>query len=127
MASHGTIVWNELNTWEPEKAMDFYGRTLGWTFEEMQMGEREVYRLAKVGDQMVAGLFTMTSPQFDGLPSHWFSYVEVDDVDARCAAAAAAGGTILHQPFDIPTVGRVGIVKDPTGAVLGWMTSAPQG
>jgi predicted enzyme related to lactoylglutathione lyase len=127
MAQHGTIVWNELNTWEPEKAMAFYGKTLGWVFDEMQMGERQVYRVAKLGDQLVGGIFTMTSPQFDGMPSHWFAYVEVDDVDQRCAAAVAAGATILHQPFDIPTVGRIAIVKDPTGAVLGWMTSAPQG
>lgn len=124
MAQHGTIVWNELNTWEPEKAAAFYAATLGWTIETMEMGET-TYRVAKLGDRLVAGIFTMTSPQFDGIPSHWFSYVEVDDVDARCAAAAAAGATILHGPFDIPTVGRVGIVKDPTGAVLGWMTSVP--
>ncbi len=124
MAQHGTIVWNELNTWEPEKAAAFYATTLGWTIDVMEMGET-TYRVAKLGDRMVAGIFTMTSPQFDNIPSHWFAYVEVDDVDQRCAAAVEAGATILHGPFDIPTVGRVGIVKDPTGAVLGWMTSVP--
>lgn len=126
MAEHGTIVWTELNTREPEAAAAFYEKTLGWEIEAMPMGDI-TYRLAKIGGQPVAGIFTMDGPQFDGIPSHWFSYVEVDDVDARCAAAAQAGATILQQPFDVPTVGRIGIVKDPTGAVLGWMTSAPQG
>jgi len=126
MAQHGTIVWTELNTREPEKAAAFYATTLGWEIEAMPMGDI-TYRLAKLGGQPVAGIFTMDGPQFDGIPSHWFSYVEVDDVDARCAAAVEAGATVLHAPFDVPTVGRIGIVKDPTGAVLGWMTSAPQG
>jgi predicted enzyme related to lactoylglutathione lyase len=25
--------WHELNTWEPEIALAFYGRTLGWKFD----------------------------------------------------------------------------------------------
>ena len=25
--------WHELNTWQPDAALAFYGRTLGWQFE----------------------------------------------------------------------------------------------
>jgi hypothetical protein len=126
MAEHGTFVWNELNTWEPEKAKAFYEAAMGWSFDAMPMGPA-TYWIAKVGDKMAGGIFPMTSPEFDGIPSHWFAYVEVDDVDARVAKIEAAGGTIVRPAFDVPTIGRIAIVKDPTGAVLGWMTSAPQG
>ncbi|MEC8584227.1 MAG: VOC family protein, partial [Pseudomonadota bacterium] len=62
---------------------------------------------------------------FAHLPPHWFSYIEVDDVNARVAKAETAGAKILRPPFEVPDVGRIGILVDPTGAAVGWMTSAP--
>jgi predicted enzyme related to lactoylglutathione lyase len=29
--------------------------------------------------------------------------------------------------FDIPTVGRIAILEDPTGAIIGWMKPIPRG
>jgi predicted enzyme related to lactoylglutathione lyase len=66
----------------------------------------------------------MKGPQFDRIPSHWFAYIAVDDVDSRCAAATKLGVTIIRAQWDIAGVGRIAIVKDPTGAVVGWMTPA---
>ena len=43
----------------------------------------------------------------------------VDDVDARAARATHARGTVLAGPMDIPTVGRMAIIQDPTGGVIG--------
>ena len=57
-----------------------------------------------------------------GVPPHWFSYLEVDDVDTRIAGVEANGGKVIRQPFDIPDVGRIAILADPTGAPIGWMT-----
>jgi predicted enzyme related to lactoylglutathione lyase len=124
MASHGAFVWNELHTRDVEKAKAFYGETLGWTFDAMPMQEGGTYWIAKTGDAMAAGIFTMVEPRFEGVPEHWFSYIEVDDVDARVAKVAAAGGKVHREPWDIPGVGRVAIVEDRGGAVSGWMTSA---
>ena len=45
-------------------------------------------------------------------------------VDARLKAAIAAGGSAMREPFEVPGVGRIAIVKDPSGAVSGWMTPA---
>ena len=57
-----------------------------------------------------------------GTPPHWFAYIEVDDVDARVKRIAANGGKLHREPFDIPDVGRIAIVADATGAMIGWMT-----
>ncbi|MES0810191.1 VOC family protein [Roseibium sp. SCPC15] len=123
MAEHGIFYWNELMTRDTEKAREFYGKTLGWTFTEMPM-EEGIYLLAKLGDKPVAGLFPMNGPQFDGLPDHWFSYIAVDDVDERLDLAKAHGGEIVRPPFDVPGVGRIAILKDVNGAAQGWMTPA---
>jgi predicted enzyme related to lactoylglutathione lyase len=121
MAEHGIFIWNELMTRDAGKARDFYGKSLGWTFSEMPMGE-EVYVVASAGDTQTAGIFAMKGPEFDGVPEHWMSYIAVDDVDERLELAKAHGGEILRPPFDVPGVGRIAILKDPGGAVLGWMT-----
>ncbi len=124
MPEHGSFVWNELNTWDVEAAKAFYGQTLGWTFEAMPMeDDAGTYWVALADGEMVAGIFAMTSPDFDGVPAHWFAYVEVDDVDVRTALVEEAGGTIIRPPFDVAGVGRIAIVKAPDGSVIGWITS----
>ena len=50
-----------------------------------------------------------------GAPTAWTVYVTVDDVDSRVARVANAGGAVIVPPVDIPTVGRVAVIQDPTG------------
>ncbi|MDR6287794.1 MULTISPECIES: VOC family protein [Inquilinus] len=125
MPDHGTFCWNELNTRDPAAARDFYAQTLGWSFETMPMAGGGEYLVASIGGRMVGGVFDLRGlPGMDAVPPHWFAYIEVDDVDARVAAAQQAGATLMRDIFDVPGVGRIAIVRDPTGAVVGWMTSA---
>lgn len=120
---HGTIHWTELMTHDSDKARDFYNKTLGWTFESMPMGEAP-YWIVMSGDEMVGGMFTMAGAEFANVPEHWMTYIAVDDVDARIEKAKANGGTVLREPFEVPTVGRIAMVQAPGGAVTGWMTPA---
>ncbi len=123
MAKPGHFVWNELNTRDPAAAVRFYSETLGWTFDPMPMENGTAYYVARDGEDYVAGIFQMVGPEFDGIPEHWFAYIEADDVDQRAALVASAGGKIIRPPWDIPGVGRIAIVQAPTGAVYGLMTS----
>ncbi|MCX5477819.1 VOC family protein [Kaistia geumhonensis] len=121
MAGHGTFCWNELMTRDAARAKDFYAKTLGWSFNSMPMGEMGDYHLAMMGDTMVAGIMEMGGPDFEGVPEHWFSYVEVDEVDPRVALLEKEGGSLVRPAFDVPGVGRIAIVQIPGGAVQGWM------
>jgi predicted enzyme related to lactoylglutathione lyase len=120
---HGHFYWNELMTRDAEKAKKFYGGAIGWTFEAMAMPD-DTYWVAKMGNAYVGGLFALTSPQFDGVPEGWMSYLAVDDVDARVKKATAAGATLMRPIFDVPGVGRIAILTEPGGAGIGWMTPA---
>lgn len=80
------------------------------------------YLVARIGERMVGGIFEMKGATFDGIPSHWLAFIAVDDIDARIARIDDAGGEVTRAPWDVPGVGRIAIVKDPTGAVCGWMT-----
>lgn len=119
--SHGSFYWNELMTRDAEKAKKFYAGTIGWTFDPMPMPDG-IYWVAKSGNAPVGGLFPLSSPQFDGVPESWMSYLAVDDVDARVKKAQAAGATLMRPIFDVSGVGRIAILKEPGGAGIGWMT-----
>lgn len=123
MAEHGTFHWNELNSRNVDKAKAFYEKTLGWTFEGMPM-ETGTYWLAKAGDTMAGGIFDTTVLGME-IPEYWLSYLAVDDVDKRVGLAKKAGATILREPFDVPGVGRIAILKDSGGAMIGLMTPTP--
>lgn len=126
MSWHGTFSWMELNTGDVEKAKAFFGDTIGWTFKNQPMDSGD-YWLAFVGDTPIAGIVALDAFSPPDVPPHWFSYLAVDDIDARVAAAAKAGATIMRPPFDVPDVGRIAILQDPTGAVMGWMTPVARG
>ncbi len=121
MAEHGIFYWNELMTRDTDKARDFYGNSLGWTFSEMPM-EEGVYVVAMLGEKPVAGMFLMDGAHFDGVPEHWMGYIAVDNIDERLELARAHGAEVMRPPFDVPNIGRIAILKDPGGAVQGWMT-----
>jgi predicted enzyme related to lactoylglutathione lyase len=123
MWSHGSFYWNELMTRNAESAKKFYSATLGWTYDAMPM-PNGTYWVAKMGATPVGGIFVLTDPEFKGAPEMWFAYIAVDDVDARAKKLTAAGGKVLRGPFDIPNVGRLLVVEDSTGVMLGWMTPA---
>ena len=118
---HGNFAWNELMTNDVEKAKAFYKSTIGWKLDAMPM-PNGTYWVAKLDDKPVAGIMDMAGTVPPGTPPHWFSYIEVDDVDARVKKIAASGGKVMREPFDIPGVGRIAVLADATGAMIGWMT-----
>jgi len=127
MPGHGTFHWNELMTDDVEAAKAFFADTIGWTFDGMPMPEG-TYWVAKVGEQPVAGIMDMTGFAPPGVPPHWIAYLEVDDIEARLAKVAAAGGEVLRETFEVPEVGRIAILKDKTGGAMGWIQPiSPQG
>lgn len=127
MSTHGQFYWNELMSWDPERSKAFYGGALGWTFDPMPLSEGGTYWVAKADDKPVGGIFPMSGGEFAGMPEHWFSYVAVDNVDKRVAAAMDKGATLPRPIFDVPGIGRIAIVTDPSGATLGWMTPSEAG
>ncbi|MGI9434400.1 MAG: VOC family protein [Geminicoccaceae bacterium] len=123
MWQHGHFYWNELMIRDVEGAKAFYGETLGWTFDAMPMDQGGTYWICKDGDRPVGGIFDMNNqPDFEGHPIQWFSYLAVDDIDARVAQAITAGAKLKQPAMDITGVGRIAVIEDPTGAAIGWMT-----
>ena len=124
MWSHGSFHWNELMTRDVERAKRFYAETIGWSFDAMPVPDGRTYWCAMMNGKPAAGLFPLTSPEFDGVPEGWMPYLAVDDVDRRVEKAVGAGARLMKPIFDVPAVGRIAILMEPGGAGIGWMTPA---
>lgn len=122
---HGTPCWYELATSEGAlgAAEAFYGKILGWSFQDAGMEGFE-YHLASSGGDMVAGLMVMPA-DVGPMPPFWMIYFAVDDADKAAAAITAAGGRVHREPADIPGTGRFAVVGDPQGAGFGILQPTP--
>lgn len=75
------------------------------------MGEGTFYTMAQVDGKDVAGIFTLPAEQASmGIPPHWQSYVTVESADAAAEKAKGLGATILMEPFDVFTSGRMAAI-----------------
>ena len=115
----GTFCWVELGTTNAPDAREFYSNLLGWDTDAVEMGELGTYTLLKLDANNIAGLYPLTEDQRQkSVRPHWLSYVLVDEVDASANQATKLGGNVLMGPFDVPNVGRMAIVQDPSDALF---------
>jgi hypothetical protein len=115
----GDWLWHELITPDPKKAEDFYGKLLGWKTSPMPAAGGPPYTLWQRDGKNHGG---MMKPPMPGIPPHWEVYIKVDDVGALADRVPKLGGKVRHGPTDIPDVGRIAIIEDPTGAVIALIT-----
>lgn len=115
MMKLGKIGWSELITSDPLAAIQFYTAMFGWETEPFTAGDGE-YTIFKLDGMPFGGV--MKTPRED-VPTHWLNYVSVADLDAMIARCNDQKGEVVVPPMPILTVGRIAIIKDPQGAVIG--------
>jgi uncharacterized protein len=114
--SQGVFLWDEVLTTDPEAAKEFYTKVVGWTAEDMDMGDM-VYTVFSTGEAQRAGCTRL--PADAATPPYWQTHLASTDVDRDCSKAEEFGATRFMGPIDVPTVGRVAVLADPTGAAFG--------
>jgi hypothetical protein len=113
----GHCAWNELAAADPDRALGFYTGLLGWRQEgEMPMGEHGSYRFVHHGEQMIGAVMPVGD---SGMAPGWTFYFVVPDIDAGAAAVRAGGGSVLHDPVEIPGGDYSLSALDPQGASFG--------
>lgn len=119
----GKFHWFELTVPDAKAVLPFYKAVFDYDIESADMGTG-IYHVFNSGGESRAG--TMDSPA-PGMPPAWTPYVNVDDVDATIARVVKLGGSSLFEPMDVPDIGRIGMIADPHGAVIGVMTPPARG
>ncbi|MCC6215561.1 MAG: VOC family protein [Polyangiaceae bacterium] len=113
------FVWWDLNSKEADRAKDFYRALFGWTLQswrpEGAPAGMPAYEMIGIDGRFFGGINQI--PKDAPAPSHWMGHIGVTDLDAAMKRAAAAGATFPMGAMEIPTVGRMGMMIDPQGAV----------
>lgn len=126
----GTIWWSELICPNPERVRDFYAQVVGWQNKVVALddptrppnsGEAE-YTIFTTNGREGAGLVRTDASEPAQSRSGWLTYIQVANVDTSAETAANKGGKVIKPPFDIPGVGRIAVIEDPQGAVVGLVT-----
>lgn len=116
---HATFCWADLATTDADGAKAFYTGLFGWEAVDEPTEEAGIpYTMLTKDGKEVCALYAM-GPDAGGTPPHWRCYVKVDDIDATAEAVTRHGGSVLMPPMDVMDAGRMAIIQDPTGAVLG--------
>jgi predicted enzyme related to lactoylglutathione lyase len=120
----GRHVWSELMTTDPRAAEAFYNKVVGWTSEPFSGSPMPYTQFKRRGDVGVAGL--MQRPEGMNMPPFWSMYIAVPNADEAVARVKQLGGSELSEMIDLPTVGRMQMVKDPQGAAFYIIQPAPR-
>ena len=125
----GTFCWVELATTDANAAKSFYSQLFEWTFKDNPVSPEMVYTMVQLDGKDVGGLYQMTPDMTgQGIPPNWLSYVSVKSADETTEKAKTDGATVLNGPFDVFTIGRMSVIKDPTGAVFAlWQPGTHKG
>jgi predicted enzyme related to lactoylglutathione lyase len=129
MPSHGSFCWTEIACTDLSKCKPFYQNVFGWNFKESESAGSEMQYLefsSSGAPYPDAALYQMFPEMFGGMdvPAHIALYVSVDNVDESVEKAKSLGGTTIFGPYDIPKVGRMAVVTDPSGANISMITLA---
>ncbi|TFG52236.1 MAG: VOC family protein [Gemmatimonadales bacterium] len=120
----GRFVWYELLTSDPDAAIPFYAKLIGWTTSHWQGEMDQPYTMWMNGETPVGGVMQLPEDAVKaGAPPHWLAYVSTPDIDHTTKQAASLGG-VVHHVMEIPTVGKIAILADPGGAIFAAYTPA---
>ena len=118
--NHGQVVWHDLITPKPQKAMDFYADLFGWTYKALGNDEM-AYHVIYNGDKVIGGIIPLNVKTHPS--GEWLSSVSVPDVDKAVAFNTQKGGKTLFKPSDFKGRGRSALVQDPQGAYISFIRS----
>ena len=105
----------ELNSTDIDKAKTFYTSLFDWKLEDMPMPGM-TYTTLSTGSAPGGGMMQQMIP---GAPSSWLAYVQVDDIAASTAKAKSLGAQVMRDVTEVPGMGWLSIIEDPTGTMLG--------
>lgn len=122
-----TLVWVELHVGDPEAAIRFYSGLFGWRSQEME-APGMTYRVLSIadGDQQEGSFGGVAPLQGDAEDARWVPYFAVADADAVVAKVGESGGSVVMPAANVPDVGRIAWLADPSGAVFAVLKPDPR-
>jgi uncharacterized protein len=121
----GRPVWYELMTTDTGAAETFYKKVIGWTAEPFPQSPNPYTVFKRSGNTGVAGLLKL--PAEMKAPPSWAMYVAVPNLEDAVKHIKRLGGGDLSPVIEVPTVGRLQMMRDPQGAAFYIIQPTPTG
>lgn len=120
----GTPCWIDLGSPDIPKSVAFYSALFGW--EGVEQGpDAGGYTMLTLDGKTVGAIAPLMA---DDQPSTWRIYVCVADADETTHAARNTGATVLVEPMDVLTAGRMAAYLDPAdAAIMVWQPNQHRG
>lgn len=123
----GTLTWAELVTIKAQRADLFYQGLFGYEGEQFGTAHRSDYSVWFLGgDSVLARVSMIRKYVTPETRPHWLLYLGADPgigTDATVHEAIARGGRVRVDPYET-SLGRVAVLRDPTGARFALVDSA---
>jgi hypothetical protein len=119
----GKIIWRDLLTHDPEASQRFYAGLFGWEFESIGaasgFSSDSAYTLIRHNGRLIGGMIDTVVLNGRNDISQWIVLMSVDDIDAAADRFSKGGGEVITPPTDLRRRGKVAVVGDAEGALLG--------
>ncbi len=106
----------ELWTKDVEQAVNFYQKMIQYQTHLVQLDDSTTYTLLIRDGYRRGGVVKIP---WDDIKPEWIPYIAVEDIEITIEKVKELGGEILLEPELESLEGKVAIIADPTGAVLG--------
>jgi predicted enzyme related to lactoylglutathione lyase len=121
----GKIIWHDLITDEPTLTKAFYQSLFGWEFEELSVAGGLIgninYTLIRHDGKLIGGMIDQTKLKVKEDISQWVVLMSVKDINKAVDEVKNSGGTVFTPTTDLGDRGKIAIVADPQGALLGFL------
>jgi len=117
----GKFVWYDLFTPDMQITSTFYQELFGWTFTDTDTAYPGVKTINN--SSPIANAVEITPRKKSSGESIWLGYISVPDVDKAVEQVKLQDGSIYKKPRDLAHRGRIAIVIDNQGAILGLVHS----
>jgi predicted enzyme related to lactoylglutathione lyase len=112
----GRPLWYELMTTDTDAAETFYRTVVGWKSAPFAGSPQPYTTFNRSGEIPVAGL--MRRPEGMNAPPFWAMYIGVPKLEEVAAHITRLGGDECSPVIEVPTVGRMQMMKDAQGAAF---------
>ncbi len=125
MPKHGDFCWTEIAINDLAACKSFYQNVFGWEMPASKVDVGMEYQEFNLPDSYPMGGMYQISHEICGEelpPPHFLNYISVDNVDETTSKAFDLGAKIIKPGMDVPNVGRMSIIQDPSGGMIAFIT-----
>ncbi len=115
--SQGLWAWAQLFSQNPQQAVSFYSRLLGYDFKKGNDEAQE--RSFILMNEGKARMAVAPLPKDVAQRDRWVGFISVENINETVTLAKKMGGSLLYAPSSESFEPSLAIIIDPNGALMG--------